>query len=197
MPIMNAGSNETAAIAVAKTDIKKGNTITEKDVFFTEKGIFGLEGYITKKEDVIGKPAAVDILKSDFVTTNKIGKENISRLQSIVNDKKSLVTVSVKTNAAGLASHLKSGDMVRLYSVIADEYTGSAVIQNPLLEKIEVYDIENSNTESIESDSKGDAAGSSEMVASTITFIAVSKEQERILLEAEYRGSIHAVFVER
>lgn len=198
IPMMNKATNSTEVIAVAKTDIQDGSIITEKDISFAERGVFGMDGYITKKEDIIGKQAAADILKNDIVTKNKIGKENISKIQEIVNGQKALTTISVKTNAAGLASHLKAGDYVRIYNAVAGEYSDSSVImQNPLLEKIEVYSIENSNTEPVEENLKQETAGSSEMVAATITFVTVSKEQETALLEAEYNGSIHVVFVER
>lgn len=198
VPMINAQKNETALIAVAKTDIKKGSNITEKEITFVERGTFGLKAYITDKNQVIGKPAVTDILKGDFITNNKIGKENISRLQSIIINNKALTTITVKSNAAGLASHLKSGDIVRIYNVIGDEYSGNVIEQNPLLGRIEVYDIENSSTESLESKGKErDVMSSNEKVASTITFITVSKEQERALLQAEYNGAIHVVFVER
>ncbi|QIB69780.1 hypothetical protein Ami103574_10815 [Aminipila butyrica] len=196
-PILSNSKNQTETIAIAKNDIRKGTVISESEISFAERGVFGLKGYITKKADVIGKPAAADISQGDNITTNKIGKENISRLQAIINEQNGLTTISIKSNAAGLASHLRAGDIVKVYNIIEDEYSGNTIVQNPDLQRVEIYDIENADAESIDKNqSKGDLSSSNEKVASTITFIT-SPDQERALLQAEYNGSIHVVFVER
>lgn len=198
VPLIAKAGGKTENIVIANENIKSGTVISKDMIKTEERGIYGLEGYVINAEDVIGKPAATDITQNDAITLNKIGKENITKIQSIVNNKHTLVTVSLKSNAAGVASHLKPGDTVKVAYALEGEYGECIIVKDANLANIEVYDIENNNAESINS-SSSDAMSSSdtEKIAATVTLIAKNAAQEEALLKAEYNGDIHLIFVER
>lgn len=187
----------TETIAIAKMDMESGHVITEKDIAFEERGTYGFKNYVTDKNDLIGRQVAINISDGDIITKNKIGEENLTKIQSIMNEGKGLTTISVKTNAAGLASHLVPGDEVRCYSILTDEYNNIYIVQDPILNNVEVFGVENSEAKDInrKSDTAQDTSGS-EMVVSTITLIT-TPEQEQVLLRAEYDGNLHVVLAGR
>ncbi|HWQ77863.1 MAG TPA: RcpC/CpaB family pilus assembly protein [Anaerovoracaceae bacterium] len=193
---------ETGTVAVSNKAIAKGEAIKESDISMKTVGTYGLSGdYITDRNEIAGKVAKVDIVENDMILKSKIGNYTGDPvIDSIVGEDKRLVSVTVKTNAAGLASHIERGDILNVSCVAeaVDEYGASAGIQvldYPELKNMEVYDVENAGTLSVE-DARTSKEANADPIINTITFIA-TEDQAAKLIECEYRGNIHVTFVKR
>lgn len=193
---------ETGSVAVASNAIARGEEIRASDITMKTIGTYGLAGdYITDKDEIVGKIAKVDIIEDDIILKDKVGNyAGDPIIDSIVGADKRLVSVTVKTNAAGLASHIEKGDILNVSCVseAVDEFgnsNGVEVLNYPELKNMEVYDIENAETQSVEEVRSGKEANSDPII-NTITFIA-TEDQVNKLIECEYKGSIHVSFVKR
>ena len=81
------------------------------------------------KTQIIGKIAQSDISAGDFLFPQKLGEFVANeKLDRIVKDDKRLVTISVPSIAAGLSSHLQSGDMVTV-AVFINQNTGDVKVK--------------------------------------------------------------------
>jgi pilus assembly protein CpaB len=71
------------------------------------------DNIINDKSLVIGKIAKTSMVKGDYIFPQKIADfATDEKMDRIIKEDKKLVTVSVSSIAAGLSSHLKSGDIV-------------------------------------------------------------------------------------
>lgn len=198
MPILYAEKGETSKVVVTLKNITKGSVIQSEDVTKKEVGIYGHTGYYTNSNDVVGKAATTNLVKGEVLTTGKINSKDGDPLSFIKQDNKKLVSITLASNAAGLASHLLPGDNVNVYAMREDEFGMSTVSLDPLLSNLEIYDLENSTTKSIvDAKKNGDSNSSNtDVIINTITFIA-SNEQAEALIRAEYSGALHVVLVKR
>ena len=210
LPYFYKGMSGTETVYVAAHDIKKGDIVESGALKTKDVGVYGIEGYFTDKRLIAGKVALYDIASGDIIFESKIAAREGNEILFLPEDDRGLITITVKTNAAGLASHLRNGSIVNVYNVTkVTNYNGDTMTAenefvpalNPLLANMEVYSIENSASSPIENDS-GEADGiarasnSSANIVSTITFFTTSIEQEMELLKAEYDGAIHISLIE-
>ena len=200
LPQLYSQKGATMMVYTASTNILKGTVISENMIKSTEVGSYGLPGnVITEKEEVIGQYASMDMLAGDLLIKTKIQNYKISSvLDEIIKNGLRLVTVTFHTSAAGLASHLQQGDIVQVASYTEIDRV-PYVISYPELMQIKVYDIENAKTQSVErvrgqTDTPGST--SDDPIPKTVTLIATD-EQATKLIEAEYFGQIHLIFVSR
>lgn len=200
LPMIYSSQSETGTVAVVKSPISKGEEITAEKFSMETVGTYGLsKSVILLREDIIGKKALVDMVKGDLIMAEKIGKSATDPLMdAFVEEGNRLVTVSIKSNAAGLASHLERGDIVNVACVqgIMDEYgyqTGVQVLNYPELKHLEVYDAENAQTDSVDKE-KESGDNNADPIIHTITFVATDWQAQK-LLEAEYTGTLHVIFV--
>ena len=105
-----------------------------------------------------------------------------------MNAGKMLVTVSLDSVAAAVGNHLQSGDIV---SVIG--YADNTVTAYEELKNLEVFSVENDDAQNLDDVENDENA---EKIASNITLI-VNQAQAEKLVQAEYSGKVHAVFVKR
>ena len=140
----------------ASEDIPAGTKIENKQLAEVEVGKFGLpEGVINNKSLVVGKIAQTNISKGDYFFPQKLGDFAANKiLDRIVKNNQRLVTVSVPSIAAGLSSHLQSGDMVTVAVFLEKAANGQdaspQVIVYPELKGLEVYSVENARTQDTE-----------------------------------------------
>jgi hypothetical protein len=213
LPLLYEQKANTGMVVVAAVDIGMGEVISADHLSVREIGVYGFSDYYTDAAEILGMVAITEIKKSDIILDNKITEFDKNSFLALVNDTRGLLTITVSTNAAGLASHLKSGAIVNVYNIIEEGleieegivYYGNQTrlvpVLNPLLENLEVYSIENSNVERVGEKSSYEAEilssySANTNIVSTITFYTESKEQEIELLKAEYDGIIHIALVE-
>ncbi|HWQ43624.1 MAG TPA: SAF domain-containing protein [Desulfosporosinus sp.] len=114
LPKFYTDKSATVMVLRAAEDIPAGTKIQSKYLAMVEVGKFGLPDAVIKDQALAeGKIAQTDIVKGDYLFPQKIGDFVADeKLDRIAKDDKCLVTISVPSIAAGLSSHLKSGDIV-------------------------------------------------------------------------------------
>ena len=159
--------------------------LTEKEV-----GSYVLPQSIIKDKDkIVGKYASCDITPDDLILSSKLSDYAANqKLDKVMSEGKMLVTVSLDSVASAVGNHLKSGDIISIVG-----YANDTVVVYEELKQLEVYSIENENAEKLEDVENNEEA---EHLASTVTLIANQAQAEK-LIQAEYSGKVHAVFVKR
>ena len=190
LPSISKSKSNTETIFVVKNAVAEGTKIEESMLVEKEVGSYGLPQSIIKEKDkIVGKYASCNITPDDFILSSKLSDFAANqKLDKVMSQGNMLVTVSLDSVASAVGNHIKSGDII---SIIG--YANDAVVVYEELKAIEVYSIENENAEKLEDVENNEEA---EHLASTVTLI-VNQAQAEKLIQAEYSGKVHAVFVKR
>lgn len=190
LPSVNRNKNGTVKILKLKENISAGTQIEEAMLEEKEVGKLGLpESVVSDKNAIVGKFAACSISSDDLILTSKLSDYAASKkLDNVMNNGKMLVTVSLDSVAAAVGNHLQSGDII---SIIG--YADNAVTAYEELKNLEVFSVENDDAQNLE-DAQNDE--NAEKIASNITLV-VNQAQAEKLVQTEYSGKVHAVFVKR
>ncbi len=196
-PLFNASKSSTTQIVRIKDDVKIGQEITAKDIETVEVGAYNLPSEVLKKsEDVVGKYAAMEMLKGEYILPTKISDTPASEnayLYGLTGDKRA-ISITIPSFAGGLSGKLISGDIV---SVIAVDYKeqGETVVPEELqfVEVIAVTDKKGNDEETVTV--KPDGEEETEL-PETLTLL-VTPRQANILAELEAEGEIHVALVYR
>ena len=190
LPSVNRSKNGTVKILKLKENISAGTQIDEAMLEEKEVGKYGLpESIVNDKDKVVGKFAACSISSDDLILSSKLSDFAASKkLDGVMNAGKMLVTVSLDSVAAAVGNHLQSGDIV---SVIG--YADNTVTAYEELQNLEVFSVENDDAQNLDDVENDENA---EKIASNITLV-VNQAQAEKLVQTEYSGKVHAVFVKR
>ena len=196
-PLFNASKSSTMRIVRVKNDWKIGQEITAKDIEVVEVGAYNLPSEVVKKsEAVVGKYAAAEMIKGEYVLAAKISDTPASEnayLYGLTGEKRA-ISITIPSFAGGLSGKLISGDIV---SVIAVDYreTGETIVPDELqyVEVIAVTDKKGNDEETTTIKPDGEEETS---LPETMTLL-VTPEQANILAELEAQGEIHVALVYR
>ena len=190
LPSISKSKSNTETIFVVKNAVAEGTKIEESMLVEKEVGSYGLPQSIIKDKDkIVGKYASCNITPDDFILSSKLSDFAANqKLDKVMSQGNMLVTVSLDSVASAVGNHLKSGDIISIVG-----YANDAVVVYEELKALEVYSIENENAEKLEDVENNEEA---EHLASTVTLIANQVQAEK-LIQAEYSGKVHAVFVKR
>ncbi len=196
-PLFNASKSSTMRIVRVKNDLKIGQEITAKDIEAVEVGAYNLPSEVVKKsEAVVGKYAAAEMFKGEYVIEAKISDTPASEnayLYGLTGEKRA-ISITIPSFAGGLSGKLISGDIV---SVIAVDYreTGETRVPDELqyVEVIAVTDKKGNDEETTTIKPDGEEETS---LPETVTLL-VTPEQANILAELEAQGEIHVALVYR
>lgn len=196
-PLFNASKSSTMRIVRVKNDLKIGQEITSKDIEIVEVGAYNLPSEVVKKsEAVVGKYAAAEMFKGEYVLPTKISDTPASEnayLYGLTGEKRA-ISITIPSFAGGLSGKLISGDIV---SVIAVDYreTGETRVPDELqyVEVIAVTDKKGNDEETTTIKPDGEEETS---LPETVTLL-VTPEQANILAELEAQGEIHVALVYR
>ncbi len=196
-PLFNASKSSTMKIVRIKNDLKIGQEITSKDIEVVEVGAYNMPSEVVQKsEDVVGKYAASEMIKGEYVFAAKISDTPASENAYLYNltGEKRAISITIPSFAGGLSGKLISGDIV---SVIAVDYKekGETVVPDELqyVEVIAVTDKKGNDDETVTV--KPDGEEETEL-PETVTLL-VTPEQANILAELEAEGEIHVALVYR
>ena len=196
-PLFNASKSSTMKIVRVKSDLKIGQEITSKDIEVVEVGAYNMPSEVMKKsEDVVGKYAASEMIKGEYVLAAKISDSPASENAYLYNltGEKRAISITIPSFAGGLSGKLISGDIV---SVIAVDYKekGETVVPEELqyVEVIAVTDKKGNDDETVTV--KPDGEEETEL-PETVTLL-VTPKQANILAELEAEGEIHVALVYR
>ena len=190
LPSISKSKSNTEKIYAVKNAVAEGTKIEESMLVEKEVGSYGLPQSIIKDKDkIVGKYASCDIAPDDLILSSKLSDYAANqKLDKVMSQGNMLVTVSLDSVASAVGNHLKSGDIISIVG-----YANDAVVVYEELKALEVYSIENENAEKLEDVENNEEA---EHLASTVTLIANQVQAEK-LIQAEYSGKVHAVFVKR
>lgn len=190
LPSISKSKSNTEKIYALKNAVAKGTKIEESMLVDKEVGSYGLPQSIIKDKDkIVGKYASCDITPDDLILSSKITDYAANqKLDKVMSQGNMLVTVSLDSVASAVGNHLKSGDIISIVG-----YANDVVVAHEELKALEVYSIENENAEKLEDVENDEEA---EHLASTVTLI-VNQVQAEKLIQTEYSGKVHAVFVKR
>lgn len=189
----------------ASEDIPAGTRIEDRYLAKVEVGKFGLpEEIINDRSLIIGKVAKTNIAKGDYLFLQKLGDFVADeKLDRIAENDQRLVTISVASAAAGLSSHLQSGDTVTvavfLEGASNGEDTSPQVILYPELHGLEVYSVENARTQDtaeVRERQSESQSSTGDPVPKAVTLIVTEAQAEK-LIQAEYTGKMHLIFEKR
>lgn len=196
-PLFNASKSSTMKIVRIKSNLKIGQEITSKDIEVVEVGAYNMPSEVVQKsEDVVGKYAASEMIKGEYVLAAKISDSPASENVYLygLTGKKRAISITIPSFAGGLSGKLISGDIV---SVIAVDYKekGETVVPDELqyVEVIAVTDKKGNDDETVTV--KPDGEEETEL-PETVTLL-VTPEQANILAELEAEGEIHVALVYR
>lgn len=189
----------------ASEDIPAGTKIEDRYLAKVEVGKFGLpEEIINDRSLIIGKVAKTNIAKGDYLFPQKLGNFVADeKLDRIAENEQRLVTISVASAAAGLSSHLQSGDTVTV-AVFLEGASGGQdispqVILYPELHGLEVYSVENARTQDtaeVRKQQSESQSSTGDPVPKAVTLIATEAQAEK-LIQAEYTGKLHMILEKR
>ena len=163
---------------------------------------------IAESKDAVGKFAAVDMLDGDTLTTAKLEvAPGDSLLTEALGDGLYMVTVTLPSNAAALATQLHPGDYVAVatysdraaedvqWEITTDENGEQTVAPkdteedfgvtlHPELANLQIYAV---------SDSAGADATATAAIPKSVTFL-VNQTQAEMLVKAEYEAKVHLIW---
>ena len=205
LPRFYENKDATVMVLRAVEDIPAGTRIEDEHLVQAEVGKLGLpEDVINDKSQIVGKIAQTDIFKGDYFSPKKLGEYLADeKLDHIAKNNQRLITISVPSIAAGLSSHLQSGDIVTVAVFITKASDGQSaspqVILYPELKGLEVYSVENARTQSTAQVREQQAEGQSssgDPVPKAVTLVSTEAQATK-LIEAEYTGKLHLIFEKR
>lgn len=196
-PLFNASKSSTMKIIRINNDLKIGQEITSKDVEVVEVGAYNMPSDVMQKsEDVVGKYAALEMIKGEYILPTKISDTPASEnayLYGLTGEKRA-ISITIPSFAGGLSGKLISGDIV---SIIAVDYKekGKTVVPEELqyVEVIAVTDSKGNDDETVTVKPDGEEEVE---LPETVTLL-VTPVQANILAELEAEGEIHVALVYR
>ena len=205
LPRFYESKSATVTVLRAAQEIPAGTKIQDKHLVSVKIGSYGLpENVMNDKSLIIGKIAQTNIAKGDYFFPQKLGGMIATELlDRIAANNQRLVTISVPSIAAGLSSHLRSGDIVTV-AVFTDktpngQSASPQVIIYPELKELEVYSAENARAQDAAQVRKQQAESQSstgDPIVKAVTLVVTEAQAER-LIQAEYTGKLHLVFEKR
>ena len=194
IPTVTAATNGKAEVLRVTQSIQRGEQIKAEKVAVVEVGAYNLPpNAATKVEDVAGLYAAADFEPGDFLLSTKVSETPISSDVTLdqIPSGKLAVSVTVKTQAAGLSDKLQKGDIVRVY-----HYKEEAA-EPPELQFVKVLSVSDAGGNDVDYtrpiDEDSDEARPQ---TATVTLLA-SPEQALLLTAYENDGTIQLALVSR
>ncbi len=173
------------------SSIAKGDQITKDMVDTITVGGYNLEpGVIKSKDDVIGKYAAADFVKGDYILPDKISNTvlNVDDKLTKLDGSKVAFSISIKDFSDALSDKLVSGDIV---SVIASQKGVTAI--PPQLTYVEVLAV----TTGKGVDKQSTVKNKEEQDTLKTVTLLVTSEQAVQLANYEDNAEIHLALVYR
>ncbi|MBQ7444559.1 MAG: flagella basal body P-ring formation protein FlgA [Clostridia bacterium] len=192
LPLTVNSSGSKLRVVRAVNDIGKGRIITADDVTLVEVGKTGLpQNCVTDISRVVGKYAATDIKKEDYIFESKLSTEAMSAdsLFRRLNGDKYAVSVTIESLAAGLSGKLESGDIVRLII-----YKDKASFTPEELSYVKV--ITSTTKNGVDKENLASDSSSYDKIPSTVTLL-VNDIQASLLVDFENSAKIHICLVYR
>lgn len=193
-PLVNKFADSRTDIIRMKNNVTQGHMISENDIEVVTVGKTGLaEGVIIKKTDVVGKFAAVDLVKGTNVLPSMLTSkaDSADDVFRTLNGEKQAISITISSFAGGLSGKLGNGDIVSL--VVYENETNKAVIPGGLTY---VKVITTTTADGFDKDELQPNEDGTYELPTTLTLL-VNPTQAKMLVKYENTGTIHADLVYR
>ena len=195
-PLVNKFADSRVDIVRITRDVTQGHRLTADDIEIVTIGSFGMPAdVITDKDAVIGKYAACDLKKTDFLLPSKISDNADSAADVFMNLDGSQVAMSITipSFAGGLSGKLTNGDIVRLIAYTDADGENLAVVPEAL-QYVRV--ITSTTAAGLDKDELIQNEDGTYELPTTVTLL-VNPLQAKLLAEYENNSKLHAVLVSR
>ena len=188
---------QTVIVRITDT-VKKGEVITANKMETVQVGAYNLPGNLVKKKDeAIGKYAAADLQKGDYILSTKLSGTPLAEFEYLneLDGTKQAMSITIKSFAAGLSGKLEPGDIISLIS--ASSGNTGIIVTPPELKYVKVLAVTlgtgADKTYKAGNEKSGD--GGKELPA-TLTML-VNSAQAKVLTGLEQNGNLHVTLVYR
>lgn len=188
-PLVNRFTDRKVDIVRLKSNVERGQLITADCLEMVKVGAYNLPGQVIKDgKAVVGKYAATDLYKGDYLFDSKLSADNKSAKDVLLalDGKKVAISVNIDSFATGLSDKLENGDIV---SVIIYDQDQSMSYTPAELKYVKV--ITTTTSDGIDKD-QGNGDGKS----ATAT-VLVTPEQAEMLAQYNSVTSLHFALVYR
>lgn len=210
VPYINQRTRDVTTVIRPNQNIPENTLIEDNMLMAVEVGSYGLpKGTLQTKEQLIGKYAKVALSPTDNLTVDKVKARQTLKdeeLYALTESEKIAVSVSVKSLAASLSGKIQSGDIVSLYSVVADSASANStasVILYPELKYLQVIAVTNAKANNIYlADDTGaaptntTASTQNDDIPATLTLLVTPEQAKRLIL-CDKTGDLHVALVGR
>ena len=135
-PLFNEAVSAKVTVVRVKSEIEKGELITESKLQTIEVGGYNLASDVVKsKADIVGKYAKSNIYKNDYISASKLSDQPLANYGYLneFNGEERAVSVTIKSFAAGLSGKLEPGDIVSILVADYGELKETIMLSDELL----------------------------------------------------------------
>ena len=197
-PLFNSAMRAQTEIVRISDNVKKGEVITANKLETVAVGAYNLPGNVVKKkDDVIGKYAAAELQKGDYILSTKLSGTPLTEFEYLneLDGTKQAMSITIKSFAAGLSGKLEPDDIISLIS--ASSGNTGVIVTPPELKYVKVLAVTlgtgADKTYTTGNEKSGD--GGKEL-PSTLTLL-VNPTQEKVLVGLEQNGNLHVTLAYR
>ncbi len=191
-PFVNKFSDSRSEVLRVKQTVTRGHRLTGEDIERVSVGNYNLPAdVLTNPEDVIGKYAAVDLTKGDWLFGAKLADsaDSAADVFRALDGSQVAVSVTIPSFAGGLSGKLQNGDIVSMI-VYSTEKKESEIPE--ALKYVRV--ITATTAAGLDKDELVQKEDGTYELPSTLTLL-VTEYQARLLARYENSGKMHAALV--
>lgn len=195
-PLVNKLGDSRADIVRIKRDIMQGHKITADDIEVVTVGSYNLPAEVmTDKSDIIGKYAASELTKGDYLLPSKVSNsaDSASDVFMTLDESQVAISITIPSFAGGLSGKLQNGDVVSLivYTNIDNEVS---VTIPKALKYVKV--ITSTTADGLDKDELTKNEDGTYELPTSLTLL-VNPIQAKLLAKYENNAKIHVVLVSR
>lgn len=187
-------------IVTLKTDVRQGEVIVADDIAvisITDKEV--AKQFVADATAVVGKYAAVNIYKGDYISTAKLWEENQLDVYNSLQDGYMTMSVTFDTFSTSMSGGIQKGDIVSVFGILnaikpeeiidAESYNPISILRNEL-RYVKVVDVSNEQSGRALDNAAETVAGEDALALSTVTLL-VNEQQAKLLVDFENAGYLH------
>ena len=193
-PLLNRMTDGHTDVIRIRRSVMQGRRLTEDDIETVSVGSFHLpDDVITDRETVVGRYAACDMTRGDYLFPSKLSDtaDSASDVFRLLDGSEYAISVTIPSFAGGLSGKLQNGDIVSLIVCRNDSGGGTSFVPDELRY---VRVITSTTSEGVDRDEVVRNEDGTGELPSTLTLLA-SPEQARLLAQYENGARIHAALV--
>lgn len=195
-PLFNNGLQSKVSVVRIVKDIKEGEQITADKVQVIEIGGYNLPNSVLKnKENVVGKYAAADLFKDDYVLNTKLSDKPLAENKYLyeLDGNKQAISISIKSFAAGLSGKLQTGDIISIIAANYGELRETLISKELQYVRVLAVTTDKGADKEYMDNKKDDKE---QELPSTVTLL-VNKAQAKLLAELEEKSKMHVSLIYR